>query len=106
MNAVHPLPGLPRYAFIDRIADLPFVDAILLYGSRARGDHRLRSDIDIAIVAPRAGEPDWQRIMDIVENADTLLGIDCVRLDTLAPNDPLRQRIETDALFLYRRTAS
>ncbi len=38
--------------FIDRLrhADLPPVQRVLLYGSRARGDHGDDSDIDIAVV--------------------------------------------------------
>lgn len=41
---------LTDYHFLQQIADLPFVDAIYLFGSRARGDHRERSDIDLAIL--------------------------------------------------------
>ena len=103
MNAVRALPDLPRYAFIDRIAALPFVEAIVLYGSRARGDARSRSDIDIAIAAPLATTADWQQIMNLVDDADTLLGIDCVRLDELASTEPLRRNIEADGVTLYRR---
>ena len=41
--------------FIDRLrhADLPPVQRVLLYGSRARGDHGDDSDIDTAVVFPR-----------------------------------------------------
>ena len=40
--------------FISRLreADLPPVQRVLLYGSRARGDYHEESDIDIAVVFP------------------------------------------------------
>ena len=67
--------------FLRKIAALPFVDAIYLFGSRARGDHRERSDIDIAILCPEANENDWQSIIELIDDTDTLLPIDCIRLD-------------------------
>lgn len=63
--------------------ELPFIEKIWLYGSRARGDSWDRSDIDIAIDYPHATYADWQNVRDIIEDADTLLKIDCVRLDEL-----------------------
>jgi predicted nucleotidyltransferase len=104
MNAVRPLPNLPPYRFVEHLAQFPFVESIVLYGSRARGDERERSDIDIAISAPAADRNDWQRVLDLVEDADTLLEIDCVRLDDLAPGDRLRRSIETEGVVLYQRS--
>lgn len=95
--------GLSQYRFPRELAALPFVDALWLFGSRARGDFRPRSDVDLAVEAPRASAGDWQRLLDLLEEADTLLGVDCVRLDTLAAGDPLRSRIERDGRLLYRR---
>jgi predicted nucleotidyltransferase len=103
--ATRKLPDLSRFRFLGELAALPFVEALILYGSRARGDHRERSDIDLAVLAPRASEADWRRVLDIIENADTLLTIDGVRLDTLANDDPLRAAIERDGVTLYRKSA-
>ncbi|HEY0179482.1 MAG TPA: hypothetical protein VGC30_07605, partial [Dokdonella sp.] len=64
MNAARPLPNLPHYTFVDRIAALPFVDAIISYGSRARADARARSDVDLAVAAPRADANEGQRVVD------------------------------------------
>jgi predicted nucleotidyltransferase len=92
-----------QYRFIDQIKALPFVEAIYLYGSRARGTNRPRSDIDLAIVCPGAGAREWRQVLDIVEEADTLLEIDCLRLDEEKPDSRLRRNIERDKQVIYER---
>ena len=94
---------LTDYHFLQQIADLPFVEAIYLFGSRAIGDHRERSDIDLAILCPNASERDWQTIVNIVDDADTLLLIDCIRLDHEYLSSPLRIQIEKDKKLVYER---
>lgn len=37
---------------VERLARHPAVRRVILFGSRARGDHRERSDIDFAFDAP------------------------------------------------------
>lgn len=105
MNAVRDVPGLPRYRFVERLAVLPFVESVILYGSRARGDQRQRSDIDLAVSAPSADARQWQQVLEVIDDADTLHGIDCVRVDALPGDDPLRRNIEAEGVTLYRRTA-
>ncbi len=85
---------LNDYIFLRKIAALPFVDAIYLFGSRARGGHRERSDI--AILCPTANENDWQSMLELIDDADTLLLIDCIRLDQEGQNSTLRLQIEQD----------
>lgn len=94
---------LPDYTFIERLKDLPFVEAIYLFGSRARGTQRERSDIDLAIRCPAAGVREWQAVLDIVEDADTLLHIDCVRLDAEPAGSTLRLQVEKEGLALFLR---
>lgn len=96
---------LTDYHFLQEIAALDVVDAIYLFGSRARGDNRERSDIDIAVLCPRATKKDWLSILNIVENADTLLMIDCIRLDEEPTTSPLYQQIAKDKQLIYERAA-
>ncbi|NBX02890.1 MAG: nucleotidyltransferase domain-containing protein [Alphaproteobacteria bacterium] len=74
------LSTLP-YQFIERLKELPSVEAVYLFGSRARGDHRERSDIDIAVKMKSDKREDWLKVVDIIDEADTLLEIDCVDLN-------------------------
>jgi len=90
-----------KYKFIQKIADLPFVEEIWLFGSRARGDNVSRSDIDLAIVCPEATQDDWRKVMDIVEEADTLLKIDCVRVEGLDKTSNFLQNILDSKKILY-----
>ena len=78
--------NINEYAFIKKLAMLPFVEQIWLFGSRARGDNAERADIDLAIVCPKATNIDWQQVIAIVYTADTLLKIDCVRFDKFKQN--------------------
>lgn len=94
---------IKNYIFLQQLQYLPFVQAIWLYGSRARGDENERSDIDLAIVCRNATEADWLTVLKQIEQADTLLKIDCVRFDALALEDPLRTAILKDRIVLFDR---
>ena len=78
---------LKKYNFIEKIKSLDFVNQVWLYGSRARGDNELKSDIDLAIVCnDDATDGDWNKIIDIIKNRDTLIMVDYVRFDRLKDN--------------------
>lgn len=51
---------------------------IILYGSRARGTARERSDIDIAVT----GVDDFDRLVESIEALPTLYSVDIVNMDT------------------------
>lgn len=91
-----------KYKFINHISELSFVESIYLYGSRARGDFRPRSDIDLAIVCPSASSAEWQQTLQFIETADTLLQIDCLRYDHLL-NMKLKDNIDQEKVVLYER---
>ena len=95
--------ALTEYRFLGQLAALPCVQAVWLFGSRARGTARERSDIDLAILCPGATRRQWQAVLDIVEAADTLLSIDAVRFDALSAEDPLRAAILRDRQVLFER---
>lgn len=92
---------IAQYEFIEKLKALKFVEEIWLFGSRARGDHQERSDIDLAIICPNATDSDWSKIMDIIEDADTLLKIDCVRFDKVG--DDLSENILNCKKVLYEK---
>ena len=53
------------------------VHKVILFGSRARGDYRERSDIDLAF----SGGKSAAFILDVDEKASTLLEFDIIDLD-------------------------
>jgi predicted nucleotidyltransferase len=83
------------------LAAIPSVERIVLFGSRARGDHSPCSDIDLAIEAPRAMVADRARMAALMEDAPTLLGIDLVCLDEADPG--LRASVAREGIVLYER---
>ena len=84
-----------------RLATTPYIERVVLFGSRARGDHDERSDIDLAIECPSASRESWQQICDQVDETRTLLFIDLIRLENTS--DALRDRINREGIVLYER---
>jgi uncharacterized protein len=92
----------PAVAWLtDRLAAIPSVERVVLFGSRARGDHGPRPDIDLAVEAPEASTEDRARMVELVEDAPTLLAIDLVRLDTAEP--ALRAAVAREGSVLHER---
>jgi len=89
-----------QYKFIEKLKALPFVEELWLFGSRARGDNKERSDIDLAIVCKEnTTSNDWLTVYDIIEDADTLLNIDLVRFDILSEGK-FKDRILNEKVIL------
>lgn len=71
---------------------------VILFGSRARGSNRPRSDIDLAVIGG-----DLRNFkFEIEENLPTLLTVDIVELsETL--NEDFLVEIERDGVILYEK---
>lgn len=94
---------LVNYQFFQRLKELSFVEQIWLFGSRARGDNQDRADIDIALYCPNASAVQWQQVLDLIDEADTLLHIDCLRFDELNDSSDLKKAILMQGTKVYER---
>ena len=90
-----------KQALIDEIISIAKaneVEKVVLFGSRARGDYRQRSDIDIAFWGGKAAG----FITDIHEDANTLLIFDVV--DMLRPvQKELAKTINKEGVLIYEK---
>ena len=75
------------------------ITKIILFGSRARGTHTERSDIDIAVYGGDFEHFYW----DVKEKTNSLLMFDIVQAD-VAISDELKQEIEKDGVTIYEKT--
>ena len=83
---------------IIRIAQKNGIEKVILFGSRARGDNKERSDIDLAVSGGNVLDFSY----DVEENAWTLLMFDVVALDRNISQE-LRDEIERDGVVLYEK---
>lgn len=74
------------------------VDKIILFGSRAKGTHRERSDIDIAVVGGDFDGFYW----DIKENAWTLLMFDIVDMSGRI-SEKLQKEIDKYGVTIFEK---
>lgn len=74
------------------------IKKVILFGSRARGDYKRTSDIDLA-----ASGGDFNRFaLDVDEETSTLLKYDIVNLDTAIQKE-LILSIEKEGKILYEK---
>jgi predicted nucleotidyltransferase len=105
MKASEHFPEPIRHFLAKKASQYPAVKKVLVFGSRARGDARQRSDFDLAVLAPGMEHATWSRFaLDIEDGIPTLCGVDLVLLDDRVAA-PLRARIEKEGVIIYERAA-
>jgi predicted nucleotidyltransferase len=77
----------------------PEVRAAYLFGSRARGDFRDQSDIDIAIDAPTMTASHFAQLWNAIDSLPIAFPLDCVWLQAM-PASPLKSMVQRDAVAL------
>src|SRR5665647_218440 len=87
---------------IVNLSKFTWVDQIILFGSRSRGDAEERSDIDLSIAAPSATPAQWQELTDAIEGLGTLLHMDLIRFEEASPE--LMSNIKKEGTVLYERS--
>ena len=91
-NVLHEICGLAEQYHIDKV---------ILFGSRARGDYRKTSDIDLAA----CGGDFTLFALDVDEKTDTLLKYDIVDLNR-PMNSELLESIEKEGICFYARSTA
>ena len=90
-----------REAVLTEIRDLAEkygLERVVLFGSRARGDYKKTSDIDLAVT----GGNITLFTLDVEEETSTLLSFDVVNLDA-SVQEELRKSIEQEGRLLYEK---
>lgn len=99
---INPATGLSTWitlALQNAVTQFPQVRAAYLFGSRARGDFRPESDIDLAIDAPSMSASDFAQLWDAVDALPIAFPLDCLWLQSIS-NSPLKAMIQRDAVAL------
>lgn len=96
-------PNIPStaQAFLAELAEHPAITSMILFGSRAFGDHDERSDVDVAICGPRITRSEWAKIRDAAYHARSLYWITVVHYDRNPPK--LQERVTQTGIEIYVR---
>ena len=81
-----------RQALKAALMQFPEVRRAWVFGSRATGNARRASDIDLAIEAPELSPARWHALQETLEQAPVIYKLDIVRLDAL-PDQEFKQAI-------------
>lgn len=83
---------------INELAQKYNINKVILFGSRARGDYKSRSDIDLAV----SGGDTVRFALDVEEGTSTLLFFDVVNLDGTVEKE-LLESIEKEGIIIYEK---
>jgi len=80
----------------------PDIEKVVLYGSRAKGTHKLGSDIDLTLYGNEISQKETNRILDDLEELDLPYSIDLSVFSRLS-HVQLRDHIERVGVVFYAR---
>lgn len=90
---------------IDKVIEVILIysrpEKIILFGSRATGDYKERSDIDIAVIDPEITQRQIRKIREEIDEIRTLHTIDIVWLHRVS--EEFRKEILSTGKVIYDR---
>jgi uncharacterized protein len=88
-------------ATLQLLLNVPEVQKVILFGSRAIGDHEDRSDFDIAVSAPNMPKTSWSYLRDAVGQSRTLYKVSVSLIEVMP--DRLKASVFSQGVVLYER---
>ncbi|MBV4437242.1 MAG: nucleotidyltransferase domain-containing protein [Clostridium tyrobutyricum] len=76
------------------------VDRAVVFGSRARGDYKYNSDIDIAILGEDITSKDFNSICDRLNQLNTAFTFDVLNMKSISQKG-LKDNIEREGIAIY-----
>lgn len=101
-TATHPDPTL-RAAREAALRELPDMEALYAFGSRARGDARVHSDLDLAVLSATALDP--LRRFQAQQALSVQLGVDVDLVDLRTASSVLQSEVIHDGKLLFTSDA-
>lgn len=86
----------------ERYAD---VERVLVFGSRAKGNARPGSDIDLAVIAPRMSDAEFACLWNQIDDLPLVFQVDLLHWDRLA-NQRLKEKISLEGCPFYEGSAA
>lgn len=90
---------------IDQIVDIikkyDEVEKVKIFGSRARGDYKNQSDIDIALYGEKLTNSINTNIFYDIDKLYLPYKIDLINFNTLKNEEALRENIEREGIIIY-----
>jgi proline iminopeptidase len=90
---------------VEALTGNPKVSKILLVGSRARGNFKSGSDIDLAVSAPGLSFNEYLDLTGRLSDLPIVFKMDLVHLEALPAESPLAAQIARDGITLYTAAA-
>jgi predicted nucleotidyltransferase len=78
----------------------PWVREVLVFGSRATGQARRASDLDLSISAPDATAGEWLELAEALDDAPLIYELDLVRTEQTT-NARLKEKIAREGVAIY-----
>jgi uncharacterized protein len=100
--------GLPLDAVLEQIAKIARnhqIEKVVLFGSRARGDHREVSDYDIAVFEQALTDDEQAQLCDEIDDIPTLKKIQVVFVRKSGTKE-LLENIHRDGVVIYEQIRS